>query len=287
MNTEQFFEGPGASTMQTYIWEIAFILLGAFILGYLLRLMLNSKYKAKILDLNAEIDRLNAKKPEFENTLIAAAPFDTTEYDTKIRDQRLEIDKLNLKLSEYVNAKITAESSLSSLKQEMDELKSSLKVSAAPILKVETEIAKSLDTNVVLEAVVENTETVIEDVKEVEETKDIVEATKEEVLHAVKPETELKTESFVSETPSVIDNLKKIEGIGPKIESLLNEAGIYSFRDLKEAKPDYIREVLVAAGPNYAVHDPATWSEQATLANNGNWDALSRLQEVLKGGKRK
>ena len=100
-------------------------------------------------------------------------------------------------------------------------------------------------------------------------------------------ESSIASVSVESNVPALKEDLKKIEGIGPKIESLLNEAGIYTYKDLKEAKPDYIREVLVAAGPNYAVHDPATWSEQATLANNGNWDALSRLQEVLKGGKRK
>ena len=58
MNTERFFEGPGASNMSTYVAEIAIILLGAFILGYLLRSLLNGALKSKISDLS-EHDLMN------------------------------------------------------------------------------------------------------------------------------------------------------------------------------------------------------------------------------------
>ena len=85
----------------------------------------------------------------------------------------------------------------------------------------------------------------------------------------------------------VKDNLKKIEGIGPKIEELLNNDGVYSFQDLISASVSRIRGILIAAGPNYAVHDPSTWAEQARLAHEGLWDDLSDMQEQLKGGKRK
>jgi predicted flap endonuclease-1-like 5' DNA nuclease len=82
------------------------------------------------------------------------------------------------------------------------------------------------------------------------------------------------------------DDLKKIEGIGPKIATLLAEAGIKTFKDLATAKKAKVQEVLNAAGPRYKMHDPATWMEQAKLANAGEWEKLGQLQKELKGGKR-
>ena len=82
------------------------------------------------------------------------------------------------------------------------------------------------------------------------------------------------------------DDLKKIEGIGPKIEGLLNEGGIYSFRQLADAKLERLQEILDAAGSRYKIHDPSTWAEQATMAANGEWDRLKEYQDFLQGGKK-
>ncbi|WP_211356823.1 DUF4332 domain-containing protein [Phaeodactylibacter luteus] len=83
------------------------------------------------------------------------------------------------------------------------------------------------------------------------------------------------------------DDLKKLEGIGPKIAGLLTDAGFATFTDLAKAKPAALKAVLEAAGPRYKMHDSATWTEQAKLAAKGAWDELSALQKELKGGKRK
>jgi ribosomal protein L27 len=82
------------------------------------------------------------------------------------------------------------------------------------------------------------------------------------------------------------DDLKKIEGIGPKIASMLNEAGFNTFAELAAAKPEKISEILVEAGGNrYKAFDPATWPQQASLAAAGKWDELQKLQDELKGGR--
>lgn len=83
------------------------------------------------------------------------------------------------------------------------------------------------------------------------------------------------------------DDLKKIEGIGPKIEKLLNEAGITTFGDLAKAKKKTLKDILDAAGPRFKMHDPATWTKQATLADKGQWEKLQALQDELKGGRKK
>ena len=81
------------------------------------------------------------------------------------------------------------------------------------------------------------------------------------------------------------DDFKKIEGIGPKIASLINESGITTFKQLSKTKSEKISEILLAAGSRYKMHNPATWPEQASMAADGKGDQLKEWQEKLKGGK--
>ncbi len=97
-----------------------------------------------------------------------------------------------------------------------------------------------------------------------------------------------KTEAPKKATkPTGKDDLKKIEGIGPKCAEHLNNAGINTFQDLADAKLETLKEILEVAGPRYKMIDPTTWAEQSTLAANGKWDELKVLQDELDGGKRK
>lgn len=84
---------------------------------------------------------------------------------------------------------------------------------------------------------------------------------------------------------SAKDDLKKIEGIGPKIEGLLNGGGIHTFSQLAKAALSTLQEILDAAGPRYKIHDPGTWSKQAAYAADGDWDKLKEYQDFLQGGK--
>ncbi len=81
------------------------------------------------------------------------------------------------------------------------------------------------------------------------------------------------------------DDHKIVEGIGPKIDELLRNADILTWKQLSETSAERLREILDAAGPNYTIHEPATWSEQARLADAGEWDALKALQDKLDGGR--
>lgn len=87
-------------------------------------------------------------------------------------------------------------------------------------------------------------------------------------------------EPFVEEP----DDLKIIEGIGPRSAQVLAEAGVLTFKSLSAMDADAIQSVLRAAGVR--VPYPETWPEQATLAAAGDWDALKQLQGSLKGGRR-
>ena len=76
-----------------------------------------------------------------------------------------------------------------------------------------------------------------------------------------------------------------IEGIGPKIKSLLARAEITSFKDLSEKSTEDLKGILKNAGDSYAFHNPETWPEQAMLAQEGKWEELEEFQDFLKGGK--
>ncbi|MGS2741288.1 50S ribosomal protein L21 [Sinomicrobium sp. M5D2P17] len=80
------------------------------------------------------------------------------------------------------------------------------------------------------------------------------------------------------------DDLKKVEGIGPKIAELFNSAGILTYADLAATSVDKLKDILTEAGPNYANKIPDTWPQQAQLAADGKWDELKELQEKLDGG---
>jgi|KBSSwiStaDraftv2_1062776.scaffolds.fasta_scaffold122968_3 predicted flap endonuclease-1-like 5' DNA nuclease len=83
--------------------------------------------------------------------------------------------------------------------------------------------------------------------------------------------------------PVVIDDLKVVEGVGPAVEEVLHGAGISSWTALASSTPQQLRAILDAAGPQYRMHDPATWPQQAVLAIGGHWDALRALQDGLRG----
>lgn len=82
------------------------------------------------------------------------------------------------------------------------------------------------------------------------------------------------------------DDLKIVEGIGPKIQELLKEGGIETWKALSETDSAQIRSILHAAGPRYRLADPATWPKQAEYAYLGDWEALKRYQATLKGGRK-
>jgi large subunit ribosomal protein L17 len=93
------------------------------------------------------------------------------------------------------------------------------------------------------------------------------------------------TSEVPATTPIEPEDLAKIEGIGPKITGLLQEAGIKTFAQLAVAGVSQLEAILDKAGPRYQMANPATWPEQARLAAEGKWDELAKLQDSLKGGR--
>ncbi len=72
--------------------------------------------------------------------------------------------------------------------------------------------------------------------------------------------------------------LQIIKGIGPKILSRLNAAGVLTFSDLADYAVHDLRKILKTAGPYHHLAKPASWIQQANLASMNQWDALKTLQ---------
>lgn len=81
------------------------------------------------------------------------------------------------------------------------------------------------------------------------------------------------------------DDLKIVEGIGPKIEQLFHNHDIKTWKALSEAAVSKCQEVLDSGGDNYRIHDPASWPMQAKMAYEGKWKELLKWQDEHKGGK--
>lgn len=81
------------------------------------------------------------------------------------------------------------------------------------------------------------------------------------------------------------DDLKIIEGIGPKAAEVLVAAGIDTFAKLAKAKAEKVKEILDAADAKVQHLDPTTWAQQAQLAADGKMDELKKLQDELNGGR--
>ena len=96
--------------------------------------------------------------------------------------------------------------------------------------------------------------------------------------------SDVKPKTIKAEKANGNDDLKIVEGIGPKIEQLLNAASILTYSDLANSEVTKLDEILTAAGPKFSIHQPTTWAQQAALARDGKMEELETLKKELDGG---
>ena len=134
--------------------------------------------------------------------------------------------------------------------------------------------------------------------EKVQETKEKIQETIEEVTEeAPKAEVEEIEEEEIStpeeavnvvapkpEKAGLPEDLKIVEGIGPKIEEILQGVGIKTWDQLAKTSSTQLSSILLAAGSRYKSHNPSTWPKQARMAADGQWDELKAWQDELDGG---
>lgn len=325
MFEQNIFQGPGTGTFTTHTFEILFMLLVTFLLGVWLGWVLWSKYRQEAerlrienVSLDSTATTLRQENEELRKKL-SALESEQTSLEGQVQNQNWDLEKLRNQLT-------IQESDLEKLQERNRQLESELGLSmdaeddTSDNLTVATEPLPSAP----LEEDLPDLESVAGDEGGPEVSATNVESADAEIIDptpglrsldelnsnpAITPDTpesivpmpETPAEKPVSKstvggksTESVIaavttgprDDLKIVEGIGPKIEELLFNADITTYGQLAATSVQQLQDILDAAGSRFAMHDPGTWSAQALLAANGEWDNLKAYQDFLNAGKR-
>ena len=118
-------------------------------------------------------------------------------------------------------------------------------------------------------------------------------APKKEQAAKVQPATEKKEAPKKTEAKKAApkksdkaDDLKKIEGVGPKAMEAMVNAGVDTFAKVAKTSPEKLSEILTEASSRMAHLVTETWPEQAQLAADGKWEELEALQDKLDGGRK-
>jgi len=106
-------------------------------------------------------------------------------------------------------------------------------------------------------------------------------ATTKKSTKAVKASVKRNTKPATRRKAVKADNLQLIEGIGPKLESILKKNGIKTFKSLSTTKVATLRSILEKAGPRFNAQNPSTWSKQARFAAAGKFSDLIKFQAKL------
>jgi predicted flap endonuclease-1-like 5' DNA nuclease/uncharacterized membrane protein len=71
-----------------------------------------------------------------------------------------------------------------------------------------------------------------------------------------------------------VDDLTQLHGIGPRIESILNDGGITSYNQLQHANTGELRQII-ATGGALPPSSLESWPTQATYAARADWEGLA------------
>ena len=215
--------------------EILLWLLGAFILGYILRYIIGAKWRTRVGVLEKDLSAMTAKANSLE------ADLSTAKYEKeKIAEELSKEKSKNADL--YFKLKACEESLAEHEGGEND-----------------------------------NSESSDDRPEEPDSSVGDVENVKSGPLGFVAPNIEV-------DDPKLND-LKIVEGIGPKLEELLKSAGIANLAVLAQTKAEDIKTIIEKEGGRFQLADPTTWPKQAQMAVDGNWDRLKEYQDFLDGGK--
>ena len=90
-----------------------------------------------------------------------------------------------------------------------------------------------------------------------------------------------KSESVVENSKKNPEDLKKIIGITPKIQTLLKSESITTYQELGKCTIKKLLIILDIVNNKKKIDYYTTWAKQAKLAAAGKWDELSALQKKI------
>jgi predicted flap endonuclease-1-like 5' DNA nuclease len=233
-------------------------MLGAFILGWLLSKLFGGSNN----NLNFEEESRNLKlqhKKEmdsYKSSFSASNSIDTG----KLSAANMKIEELTTALSLANNkAPITVEKVVEKIVEKRVEV---------PVEKIVEKIVEKR-VEVPVEKIVEK----------------IVEKRVEVPMSAPLPVKDYKSISSLYGKKIIENDLKLVEGIGPKIEELFHNAGLKTWAAVAKTEASKLKEILVAGGERFLMHNPTTWPTQCQMMVDDKWAELKKYQDLLDGGK--
>lgn len=262
--------GPGTEAFSSHLIEVVIMLLGAAILGFIIGWLFKKSYKEEFFALKTDHDKCPGIKAGLENTISLL--------ETSLSNCKADLEKSNSLISVLTTEK-------EGLQTTLNARNSDLETANARIAQLEGEIRIFTEKFKALQLSLEG-----ERVKLGEEIKHLrVELSKAGLKSAAEAMTvfvpDMKQAAEIFGKIYKADDLKIVEGIGPRIEELLHAAGINSWAQLSENTPEKLKSILEAGGEQFKLHDPSTWPHQGKLAAQGLWKELKDLQDKLQGGK--
>ena len=266
-------QGPGTGTFAEHLIEIILMLVIAFLLGWWLGRISVNKWRKRYKETEAELQLLKAESLGVEDRKLEISTLSEKVKILEDKNSRLRMESVkpaSTQSTSVLEAKLqTQDQLINQLRKELDlskmrEADFNTSLSAAKVIAEEKRAVTKNESN-----------------KKSKESTSVIAATS-----APKEKAKTKSKAKAKAKTGKGDDLKKIEGVGPKIEQLLNADGVNTYKDVIGSGAEKIKEILMKAGPQYKVHDPSTWGEQSKLAMEEKWDQLHEMQAQLKGGKK-
>jgi predicted flap endonuclease-1-like 5' DNA nuclease/DNA-binding transcriptional regulator of glucitol operon len=310
--------GPGTATYTQHTFEILIMLLGAFLLGLWLGWLLWSKYKQQVETLELENKSL---KGNIESMNVDLNLAKTAKQQLLISEQQLKAENADLEtaVDEMSEQLDDLSANLDKSKTDLNKLENEL-VNALPSTPESAEVPLEVThspVDVHIEDLADNTDSpAIEAPDPMDEGGDLpiedspalelelenpvaspkMALTPENLAEGVNLSTVVqngepvkKADGIKEQADAMVlvkDNLKILEGIGPKIEDILHRNNVNTYAQLAATPVSRIKEMLLNEGSRYAAHDPSTWPAQALLAANEEWENLKSYQAYLHGGRK-
>ncbi len=211
--------------------------------------------------LRAKRDSLNVQLDKREEA-ISLLGDQIKEKDDSIKQLEEDLNTLKEEKQTSITRAEKVEAMIQEREKEIEERDSSIELMREDLTALEKKAQDALTRAEAAEACIANLE----------------EALEERAQEAASQKTRIR---------SMQDDLSVIDGIGPRISSVLRSAGITSFSKLAESEAEEIRGILVAENPSLTrLTDPSTWHEQAMLAADGDWGGLKAVQDSIKEERR-
>ncbi len=189
--------------------------------------------------------------------------------------KRFNTEKISTKLQKNAS-KLVSVVAASGLKEKMEQGAIKLKMEVSERFNiVEKKVAKKTVKKTKTKAKKGTAKTVKPIVKKIKKTAKKKAAPKKV---AVKKVVAKKTRSKKAVTKKVSagkDDLKKIYGIGPKMEKILHTKGIRSYADLKAMTAKDLQVIINNSGGVYKSYKAGKWIRQASIASKGDFKKLA------------